>query len=104
MGEIGFEYPWLFALLLLYPVCARWCRPRFESLWFPGGDRLAKMAGARTSLKGALKFLAFALMVTALASPVKRDEISIHHDKGYEISLILDASGSMAQNGKFDIV
>ena len=104
MGEIVFEYPWVFALVLLYAVCARWCRPRFESLWFPGAERLARLSVGRTGLRGWLRLGAFLLLVTALASPVKKNEITITRDKGYEISLILDASGSMAQNGKFDIV
>ncbi|WP_457597450.1 vWA domain-containing protein [Hydrogenimonas sp.] len=104
MGEWSFEYPWVLALLLLYPLCARWCRPRFERLWFPGADELARYAAGRRGFKEAAKFVAFAAMVVALASPVKENEVAVSHDRGYEISLILDASGSMAQNGKFDIV
>jgi Ca-activated chloride channel family protein len=51
-----------------------------------------------------LKVLIILLLSTSLASPIVRDEISIKNDKGYEISLIVDASGSMAQNNKFGIV
>jgi Ca-activated chloride channel family protein len=41
--------------------------------------------------------------VVALANPVKKDEIQIDSSKGYEISLILDASGSMNEANKFGI-
>jgi Ca-activated chloride channel family protein len=44
------------------------------------------------------------LLVTALASPIKEDEVVVQNDKGYEISLLLDASGSMEQYDKFTIV
>ncbi len=104
MGEIVFENPSVFGLLLLFFLCARWCKPRFESIWFPGSDRMARIGRGRQSATILLKFLAFALLVTALASPVVENETMVQHDRGYEISLILDASGSMAQSGKFDIV
>jgi Ca-activated chloride channel family protein len=35
---------------------------------------------------------------------VKEDDVVIKNDKGYEISLILDASGSMRESNKFGIV
>jgi len=44
------------------------------------------------------------LLITAIASPIKEDEVIVQKDKGYEISLLLDASGSMEQYNKFDIV
>ncbi|BBG65966.1 BatA [Hydrogenimonas sp.] len=103
-GTFLFEYPAAFLLLLLYIVCMRFCKPRFESIIFPGTVWL-KRAGRRVStLSKIAKFAAFAMLVTALASPVVENEFEVENDKGYEISLILDASGSMAEGGKFDIV
>ncbi|WP_456381330.1 vWA domain-containing protein [Hydrogenimonas sp.] len=104
MDNLTFEHPAAFLLILLFLVCLRWCRPRFESIWFPGSDRLGRVGGRRSSFGTLLKTAAFVLMVMALASPVVENEIEIQRDKGYEISLILDASGSMAQNDKFGIV
>ncbi len=51
-----------------------------------------------------LKFLSIFSLVVALASPIREDILETQNDKGYEISLILDASGSMEEYGKFDIV
>jgi Ca-activated chloride channel family protein len=51
-----------------------------------------------------LKILAFLFLTIALASPIQEDDIIIKNDKGYEISLILDASGSMQEFNKFTIV
>ncbi len=104
MGHLTFEYPWLFILILIYLLCQKWCPARFETILLPGADTLAKLAKKRPTSKGWIRFTAFALLVTALASPVIKNEVVLEHDKGYEISLILDASGSMAQNNKFDIV
>jgi Ca-activated chloride channel family protein len=50
-----------------------------------------------------IRFLIVFFILIALASPVKKDEIIINDNKGYEISLILDASGSMQENNKFKI-
>ena len=104
MSGWTFEHPYAFALILIFFLCARFCPARYESLWFPGAKEFAKLGSARGNLRRLLRFAAFALLVTALASPIQRDEVVVRNDKGYEISLILDASGSMAQNGKFDIV
>jgi Ca-activated chloride channel family protein len=51
-----------------------------------------------------LKILTIITLLIALASPIKEDDVIIKNDKGYEISLILDASGSMNEYNKFGIV
>ncbi|WP_286336927.1 vWA domain-containing protein [Hydrogenimonas cancrithermarum] len=104
MGHFTFEYPAAFLLLLLYAICAKWCKARYESVIFPGSGYLARAASRRSTRQRLIRFGAFVLLVTALASPVVKEEVVVQHDKGYEISLILDASGSMAQNNKFGIV
>jgi Ca-activated chloride channel family protein len=50
-----------------------------------------------------IRFLLIIFILTALASPIKKDEIILNNNKGYEISLILDASGSMIEANKFII-
>ncbi len=104
MGEFVFEYPWVLSLIPLFILCVFKCPPRFESLWFPLSDRLARSAGMATARTVWMQISIFTLLAVALASPVVQNDVQVTHDKGYEISLILDASGSMAQNGKFDIV
>jgi Ca-activated chloride channel family protein len=51
-----------------------------------------------------VEFLAVLLLTIALASPYRQDDVVIDKDKGYEISMILDASGSMKEYNKFGIV
>lgn len=55
-------------------------------------------------LSNSLKTLAIISIVTALASPIQENDVIVKNDKGYEISLILDASGSMSEYNKFGIV
>jgi Ca-activated chloride channel family protein len=50
-----------------------------------------------------LRFLVFFFLVIALANPVKKDDVINNEKDGYEISLIVDASGSMSENDKFGI-
>jgi Ca-activated chloride channel family protein len=51
-----------------------------------------------------LEFLMVLFLTIALASPYTQDDVIIEKDKGYEISMILDASGSMKEYNKFGIV
>ena len=104
MGNIIFEYPYIFLLALLFVVCERFCKAKRQQLILPNLSMLKKAAQQQSLLVNALKFLMLALLVTALASPIKEDEIVVQNDKGYEISLLLDASGSMEQYNKFGIV
>jgi len=104
MEAMTFEYPYAFLLLLVYFACTRWCKPRGESLYFPGMVMLQQATKQSRLSSGLLKAGLILSLVTALASPVKEDEVTVQNDKGYEISLILDASGSMQENNKFAIV
>ena len=101
-----FEYPFVFLLLILFFVCEKWCKPKGVSLYFPNITLLKQVAKERQWLLNSLKILTMATLITALASPIKEDSVVIKNDKGYEISLILDASGSMKMPGvdKFAIV
>jgi len=104
VGNIVFEYPYLFIVVLLFFICEKFCKEKRQRMIMPNIPMLQKVAQRQSLFINALKLLMVALLVTALASPIEEDEIVIRNDKGYEISLLLDASGSMEQNSKFDIV
>ena len=104
MNNITFEYPFAFLLLLLYFVCKRFCKQRNEQLIFPNMKIFKQVAKRQSYALVVLEFLAMALLTTALASPYKQDDVVVNKDKGYEISMILDASGSMKEYNKFGIV
>ncbi len=104
MDNIVFEYPYLFVLVALFFICEKFCKAKRQRLILPNIPMLKKVAHKQSLLINVLKLFMVALLVTALASPIKEDEVVIQNDKGYEISLLLDASGSMEQYNKFDIV
>ncbi len=101
---IKFEYPLVFLVLILYLICVRWCRAKNIAIYFPNIPMLKRATERKSSLLEFLKFLSIFSLVVALASPIREDILETQNDKGYEISLILDASGSMEEYGKFDIV
>ena len=104
MSNFTFEYPLAFVLLFLFFVCSKWCRPKGISIYFPNMPMLQKAVKKSQWFLTTLKTLAFVALVIAMASPVKQDDVVVKNDKGYEISLILDASGSMKEYNKFGIV
>ncbi len=99
-----FEYPYLLLLIIPFLLCFQYCKPKKLALLFPNVQLLKKATQKSRLTLTLLKFLIVLLTIIALASPIKQDEIVNKEDKGYEISLILDASGSMQENNKFGIV
>ncbi len=104
LNQIVFEYPLAFLLLIPFFLCLVYCKPKLDALFFPTMSFLKKATKKSLLLENSLKTLIVLSLVISLASPIIRDEVNTSHDKGYEISLIVDASGSMAQNNKFNIV
>jgi len=104
MSGISFEYPQAFLLLILFILCFYFCKARVSSIFFPNAMLLKQTSKKKSYLLNIFKFLSLLFLVVALASPIKKDEIKIQNDKGYEISLILDASGSMREYNKFATV
>ncbi len=104
MENFTFEYPFLFLLFILFLLCNRYCKPKGVALYFPNIAMLKKASKKSSMLLNSFKVLAVLFLVTALASPVQEDDVVVKNDKGYEISLILDASGSMEEYNKFAIV
>jgi len=104
MSSFTFEYPLVFLLFILFFICSKWCKPKGVSIYFPNMAMLQKASKKNRWFLNTLKVLIVISLVTAMASPVKEDDIVVKNDKGYEISLILDASGSMQEYNKFEIV
>ena len=104
MDNIVFEYPLVFGFIILFVICEKFCKSKRTQLIMPNLAMMQKVAKKQNLFLNALKLLMVVLLVTALASPIREDEVVVQNDKGYEISLLLDASGSMEQYNKFDIV
>jgi Ca-activated chloride channel family protein len=96
----SFEYPFVLALIIIAFACLFFCQEKKLSIYFPYSNSLKTIAKSKQLLRNVLKFLALGLVIVALASPITTKDIALDNSKGYEISLILDASGSMEENNK----
>ena len=113
MNQFSFEYPLVLGLILLFFVCAKWCRERSRAIYFPHVAQLLARSAGKSSLLGWLKWVGIIAAVTALASPVITKTYTNSKKEGRDIVLIIDASDSMRQRGfdpedifkdKFDVV
>jgi Ca-activated chloride channel family protein len=98
LNNFTFQYPFVFLLVFLFIICARYCKARSEAIYFPFFDVLKTLNQKTANTLKLLKWSIIVLLITSLASPVIKNSLVNNTTKGYEISLVLDASGSMKPN------
>lgn len=102
-----FYYPW-FALLLPLPLLFRWIAPSKKGakegvqIYFPAFNRLKNVFPLSSSSKNranwivlALLYFTWAFLVLALMQPEKEDQFIHVKNKGYDLMMAVDISGSM---------
>ena len=108
-----FEYPALLLLLVIFVVCAKFCKMRLPSIYFPHAGQFMQNSISNSTLLSVLKWIGIVMLIIAIASPVKDEPYELEPKDGYEIALILDASQSMQAQGfdesnralnRFDVV
>lgn len=113
MSQFSFEYPLLLTLILVFIVCAKFCKERSRAIFFPHIQTLMASNSSSSSLLSILKWVAISAAVIALASPVITKSFTNSKKEGRDIVLIIDSSDSMRQRGfdpndimrsKFDVV
>ena len=113
MSQFSFEYPYLLGLILLFIVCAKYCKERSRAIFFPHVKTLMAQGNRASSLLTWLKWIGITAAVIALASPVITKSYTNSKKEGRDIVLIVDSSDSMRQRGfdpsdimksKFDVV
>ncbi len=101
MNDITFAHPWAFALLLVLPLMAllRGRRGRAPAVQYSGVSLLGDLGQARRVQAGgwlsALRYLALACFIVALARPQKVDTTSQVQESGIDLMLAIDLSPSM---------
>ncbi|WP_324171056.1 VWA domain-containing protein [Sulfurimonas sp.] len=98
-----FEFPFLLLIILIFMICAKYCKMKLPSLYFPHTKDFVNSSVSASKLLFFLKWLGVVMLVVALMSPVKDEPYELEPKDGYEIALILDASHSMGIKG-FDVV
>ncbi len=110
---IYFEFPRIIFVVFFFIACAALCKMKVPSIYFPHTTRFASSSVSSSKLLFFLKWLAIAMMIVALMSPVKDEPYELEPKSGYELALILDASESMQARGfdrdnhslnRFDVV
>ena len=113
MSQFSFEYPLLLLVVLLFVLCAKFCKERSRAIFFPHVKTLMMQGRSGSSLLTVLKWVGIVSAVIALASPVITKSYTNSKKEGRDIVLILDSSDSMRQRGfdptdirrnKFDVV
>ncbi len=113
MSQFSFEYPILLGIILLFVICAKWCKERSRAIFFPHVGTLIAKTAHKSSLLAWLKWIGIVAAVIALASPVITKSYSNSKKEGRDIVLVIDSSDSMRQQGfdpndpfknKFDVV
>jgi Ca-activated chloride channel family protein len=101
MTPYSFAHPWAFALLLLLPLMAilRGRRGRAAAVQYSGLSLLGDLGRARRVQAGgwlsALRYVALACFIVALARPQKIDSSSQVQESGIDMMLAIDLSPSM---------
>jgi len=94
-------YGWGVNVAVYVLFCAKFCKIKGRSIYFPHLDSLLLSMVRRSSLLVFLKWLGIVMSIIALASPILTKEYSNSKKNGRDIVLVIDTSGSM-QQGRFD--
>ena len=103
LSNISLLYPYALTILPLFLVCQKLCGKRVKSLLFSNFELLKKLSSKKSNLLRFLNYLVIFFISLALASPVIKHSIAPKNIKGYDISLLLDASDSMYEDNRFKI-
>ena len=101
--QIEFLHPYLLLLLPLYMLIIWLLNRRFKVVEFSNLKLLKKAVTREFDYSKILKFLIALFIVLALATPVKKHMHQAKEAKGYDISILLDASDSMQEDNRFDV-
>ena len=96
-------HPYFFLLLPLYLLIVWLLNRHFIRVEFSNLKLLKKAVKSSFDYSKILKFLIALFMVLALATPVKKHMHQANKVKGYDISILLDASDSMKEDNRFAV-
>jgi Ca-activated chloride channel family protein len=94
-----FEFPKIFFVIGFFIACESLCKMRLSSIYFPHTAQFIKKSMAQSKTLFILKWLGIVMLILALMSPVKDEEIMLDPEQGYDIALVLDVSQSMSAGG-----
>ncbi len=90
-----FEYPFVFLILAVFVVCAFTCREKSAYMYMPNFFKISQQIKTNYT-KEIFKWLSIVMLITALASPISKDE-KIATKPAHAVMLLMDVSDSMSQ-------
>jgi len=100
MNQFSFQYPWVFLFIIVFVLCAKYCKEKSRAIYFPHIEALLlKERAISSSLLVWLKWIGIVTAITALASPILTNTYQNSKKEGRDIVLVIDASDSMRQRG-----
>jgi len=98
-GSFSFEYPYIFLLLILFLVCSKFCKAKYQAFYIPHLAIYQQIDSFHTNYLSVLKWVTIIFAIIALSSPIKEHNIINVKNDGIDMILSLDTSGSMRQRG-----
>ena len=93
---MSLEYPFALIIPVLFVICLTFCKPKIEAIFFPNANFFIN----KKFNFPILLFLSVLFFSIALSSPVSTKIYKNKNQKGYDILIDLDTSGSMALQNK----
>ncbi len=94
-----FEFPKILFVIGFFIACENLCKMRLSSIYFPHVAQFVKQSMSQSKVLFFLKWMGIVMLILALMSPVKDEEIMLDPQQGYDIALVLDVSESMRTGG-----
>jgi len=90
-----FEYPKVLSFIVIFIACDAYCKLRSQGIYFPGINRLEEEQSPLSHWVLFLKWLGISLMLLAMMSPVRDEQIELAPQTEDASMLILDTTISM---------
>jgi Ca-activated chloride channel family protein len=97
--NFSFEYPEFFLLIILFLICCKFCKAKFDSFYFPQLNLIPKKEIFKNRTLIYLRWITIISLLTALASPYKTEKLEEKPKNGLNIALLIDTSESMKMIG-----
>lgn len=94
---IKFEYPYLFLFIIVFIICAKFCKVKVKSYYMPHLEIFQNIKSFNTSFISLLKWITILFALIALSSPIQELNIVKNKKDGIDIIVALDTSGSMRE-------
>lgn len=94
MQGFSLEHPWVLLLAVIFLLCAKFCKPRYESYYIPHLEYVLQSDFKLFNIEF-FKWIGVFFLLVALSSPVYNKGYVKAADEGVDIVLTLDLSGSM---------